>query len=297
MAADDYTINLHKQFNFPLDILRNYIYEHTNIKVCEFKKITNGIECEVYDIGEYMAKIKRKGEVPFDCIKWVTDKCREHDIKVPDIIHCGRISDMVSTFDIIIEEKIQGECITPDLYEEAGAELRKLHNIKVNGFWKMYEMGKFYIDINGNRPDDGNTYNSSLRDILKYFREESIYDSADTDYIEQLLYEYRNLKISPVLCHGDYHPRHILGGEHLNGIIDFGDFQGGSGYIDLVNFQMYSDKKHFDKFLKGYGGMDEKEFILTKVHTIVWEIIESEGKIKKGYEQDILEVILHARLN
>ena len=291
MAADDYTVNLHKQFNFPLDILRDYIYEHTNLKVRDFKKITDGIECEVYDIGQHMAKIRRMGEVPFDCIKWVAEKCKEHGIKVANIVHCGKISDATSVFDIIIEEKIQGECISPGLYEEAGAELRKLHDIKVNGFWKMYEAGKFYIDINGNRADDGNTYDASLCDILKYFREEDIYDFADTDYIERILCEYRNLKISPVLCHGDFHPRHILGGEHINGIIDFGDFQGGSGYIDLVNFQMYSDEKHFDKFLRGYGGMDENEFLLTKVHTILWEIIESEGKIRKAYEQELFDAI------
>ena len=293
MAIDDYTVNLHKQFNFPLDILRNYIYEHTNIKVHDFKKITNGIECEVYDIGRYMAKIRRKGEVPFDCIKWAVDKCKEHDVKVPDIIHCGKISDTVSDFDIIIEEKIQGECITEDLYEEAGAELRKIHNIKVNGYWKMYEAGKFYIDINGNKPanDNYDDYNDSLRNIIKYFRDENIYDSENTDYIEQLLYQPRSIEISPVLCHGDFHPRHILGDRHINGIIDFGDFQGGNSYIDLVNFQMYSDEKHFDKFLKGYGEIDEKIFMREKVHTLLWEIIESEDKRRKGYEQMLLNTI------
>jgi hypothetical protein len=192
-------------------MLREYIYRHANIKVCDFRKITNGIECEVYDIGQHMAKLRRRGEVPFECIKWVADLCKEHDIKVPDIIHCGRISDGVSAFDIIIEEKIQVDPIVPDLYEEAGFVLRKIHNIKVDGFWKMYEVGKFYMDINGNKDDDDDSYNTSLCDVIKYFREENIYDLADINYIERLLYEHRNLKISPVLCHGDYDPRHILG--------------------------------------------------------------------------------------
>ena len=225
MAADDYVLNLHKQFNFPLEILSDYIYKHTNIKIYDFKKIANGIECEVYDIGQYMAKIRRKGEVPFDCIKWAVDKCKEYGIKVPNIIHCAKISDKVSDFDIIIEEKIQGQSITPDLYEEAGIELRKIHNITVNGFWKMYEPGEFYIDINGDKKGGDDGYNASLRDILKYLRDENICDSANINYIEQILYQRGNIKISPVLCHGDYHPGHILGGEHITGIIDFGDFQ------------------------------------------------------------------------
>ena len=300
MSADNYTLNLHKQFNFPLDILRNYIYEYINIKVCGFEKITDGIECEVYSTGKYIIKIRRKGEVPFACIKWAVNKCKEHDIKVPDIIHCGKISDNVSDFDIIIEEKVQGKCISPDLYKEAGTELRKIHDIKVNGFWKMYEVGKFYIDINGNNNyqnnDGDDSYNNSLRDILKYFHDENIYDYGEIKYIELILERCHNHKISsPVLCHGDYHPRHILGGKHINGIIDFGDFQGGSGYIDLVNFQMYSDEQHFDKFLKGYGEIDKKIFMQEKVFTILWEIIESDGKRRTAYEKILFDTIKSER--
>ena len=89
------------------------------------KKITNGIENEVYDIGQHIVKIRRNGDVPFECVKWAVDICKENNIKVPDIIHCGKISDTISVFDIIIEEKIPGKCIPPDLYEEAGAELKK----------------------------------------------------------------------------------------------------------------------------------------------------------------------------
>ena len=292
MAIDDYTLNLHEQFNFPLAILRDYIYQHTNIKVCDFKKITDGIECEVYDIENHIVKIRRNGEVPFNCIKWAVDKCKESNIKVPSISHCGKISDTLSDYDIIIEEKIQGECITPNLYEEAGTELRKIHNIKVNGFWKMYEFGKFYFDINEEiNNDENNEYNTSIRNIIKYFRNENIYISRDIDYIEQLLYQRRNMKASPVLCHRDYHPRHILGKKHINGILDFGDFQGGNGYIDLINFQMYSDEKHFDKFLKGYGKIDDAIFLQEKVHTLLWEIIASENKRRKGYEQILLNTI------
>ena len=299
----DYTVNLHKQFNFPLDILRNYIYERTGIKFRGFKKITDGIECEVYNIGRYIVKIRRKGEVPFDCIKWAVDKCKLHGIKVPDIVYCGRISDTAADFDIIIEETVQGSPAAPELYEQAGAELRKIHNIKVGGFWKMYEPGKFCIDINDGKIDVSDDYNNSLRGVIKYFRDENIYGRAEINYIERLLCEYLNLKISPVLCHGDYHPRHILGGKRLNGIIDWGDFQGGSGYVDLVNFQMYSnsntnsnsDTGHFGRFFKGYGEIDEKEFLLNKVHTILWEIIEngdeSEIKIKKAYERELLNAI------
>ena len=70
MANNDFIINLHKDFNFPLDTLRDYLYENINIVVSDFIKITNGCENEVYDIGQYMVKIRRKGEVPYSCIKW-----------------------------------------------------------------------------------------------------------------------------------------------------------------------------------------------------------------------------------
>jgi len=45
------------------------------------------------------------------------------------------------------------------------------------------------------------------------------------------------------------------------------------------------------KFLKGYGEIDEKEFLLHKVHTLLWVRIESEDEIRKAYEQELLKTI------
>jgi len=54
---------------------------------------------------------------------------------------------------------------------------------------------------------------------------------------------------------------------------------------------MYSDETHFDQFLKGYGKIDAKIFIQEKVHTLLWEIIESEDKRRKAYERILLNTI------
>ena len=55
--------------------------------------------------------------------------------------------------------------------------------------------------------------------------------------------------------------------------------------------KMYSEEGHFGKFLKGYGEIDEKEFLLHKVHTLLWVRIESEDEIRKAYEQELLKTI------
>ncbi|MCL2773711.1 MAG: aminoglycoside phosphotransferase family protein [Oscillospiraceae bacterium] len=260
--------NIQKEYNFPLDMLKDYICENTNIKVAEFKKITNGIDSEIYDIGQYIVKIRRKTPNHFSCVKWAADKCREVGVKVPEIIYCGKISDSDKLLDIMIEEKIQGTPLTPDLYEEAGAELRKIHSIEVNGFWRMHEDGKFDFDINGIRQDG-----------------------------LQFLFENKNDVIPPVLCHGDYRCDHILCGENnINGIIDFGDFNGGSVYYDLAHFYVYSaDKKYFGRFIKGYGEIDEKALIKKAVEFLTWDLEDSKKDGNKNNTK-IIERRLHEML-
>jgi len=189
-------------------------------------------------------------------------------VKVPEIIHCGKILNNDKLLDIMIEEKIQGSPLTPDLYEEAGAELRKIHSIKVNGFWRMHEDGTFDFDING-----------VLQDGSKR------------------LFENKEDVIPPILCHGDYRCDHILcENGHITGIIDFGDFNGGSIYYDLAHFYVYSvDKKYFDRFIKGYGEIDEKALINRAIEFLEWDLSEAkengdEDKTKT-IERKLLEIL------
>jgi len=256
MERDDHILNIHKEYNFPLDILRDYIYENTKITVSHFKKIIDGVDSEIYDIGDYMVKIRRKTPNHFSCVKWAVNKCREQNVKAPEIIHCGKISDSDNNiFDIIIEEKIQGRPLTPDLYEEAGAELRKIHSIKTGGFWRRHEDGTFDFDINGILQDGSGSIFDNNKDMSKI----------------------------PVLCHGDYQPKHILCGEHLNAVIDFGDFCGGDGYYDILDFLRGSDEKYFDKFIKGYGEINNKELMTRIIKTLTNDLTESK---KNGDENE-----------
>ena len=271
MGSNENILDIHREYNFPLDILREYIYENANIAVSDFKKITDGVDnevyeigSEVYDIGRYMVKIRRDGDVPFSCVKWAVEKCREQSVKVPEIIYCGKISDSAQTLDIIIEEKIHGHPLTPDLYREAGAELRKIHSVKVHGYWRMHEDGRFDFDINGVLQDGSGSIFDDNKDMSKI----------------------------PVLCHGDYRPDHILCGEHINGIIDFGEFHGGDGYYDIVDFLRCSDEQYFDRFISGYGEINIKELLQRVVETLTDDTAEAR---KSGDEDEAknLERKLH----
>jgi len=73
MAKTDVITKLHEEYNFPLDILREYIYENMKITVTEFKKITDGIDSEVYDIGQHFVNIRRQTPNHFSCVKWAID--------------------------------------------------------------------------------------------------------------------------------------------------------------------------------------------------------------------------------
>ena len=206
-----------------------------------------------------MVKLHRSGEVPYSCIKWAVDRCREQNVKVPEIIHYGKISD----FEILIEEKIKGNPLTSAMYEEAGAELKKIHSIKVSGFWRRNEDGTF----------DFNSYDEIpfTRDRLAeipLIRAGNVFDSEDIEYMKEILYQAEKFVVNPVLCHGDYCPRHIICENNISGIVDFGDFNGGSIYSDIAYFSLNSDEGHFDKFIKGYGEINEKELTANKNNQI-----------------------------
>ena len=286
----NFVLNLHNGYSFPLDMLRNYIHKNTNIIITDFKKITDGYDNEVYDTGLYMVKIRRGGEVPYSCIKWAVERCREQNVKVPEIIHCGKISGL----DILIEEKIKGNPLKPAMYEEAGAELKKIHSIKVSGFWRRHKDGTF----------DFNSYDeiSFPRDRLAeipLIRAGNIFDSEDIDYMKEMLYQAEKFIVNPVLCHGDYCPRHIICENNINGIIDFGDFSGGSIYSDIAYFSLNSDESYFDKFIKGYGKINEKELTANKVIQLMGYLAHSrkigDEEDAKLLEQKLLRIIKSSR--
>jgi hypothetical protein len=282
MANKNFIEKLHDGFNFPIDVLREYIEENTGIKFAGFTKITEGYSNEVYDIGEFMVKVRRESEVPFSCIKWAVDECKRENIKTINIVHCGKISGL----DVMIEEKIHGKPLTPNLYEEAGAELKKFHRIGVEGFWRRRENGKFdfanYKDL-----AESNT-RGRLEDLPLIC---STFGAEDIENIKTILRQYEKLNSVPVLCHGDYAPKHILCGETINGIIDMGDFQGGSGYCDLAYFSFNTDEKHFHKFLAGYGKIDERELFINKVIQLIGHAAHSR-RIEDEPEAEKLEMKL-----
>jgi hypothetical protein len=288
VANNDFILNLHKNFNFPLDILKNYIEQNTNINVSDFVKVTEGYDNEVYDIGMHMVKIRRESEVPFTCIEWAVDKCKAQGIKTINIVHCGKILDT----DIMIEEKIHGKTLTPDLYHEAGAELRKIHNIRVEGFWRRRENGKFDF------ADYKELAQSNTRDRLKEMPlicAGNIFSSEHIECMKKTLLQYELLDSTPVLCHGDYAPKHILCEENINGIIDFGNFQGGSGYVDIAYFSLNTDEKYFHKFIEGYGKINEHELLINIVILLMGYIAHSrkigDEQDAKKLEMDLLHVL------
>ncbi|MCL2285081.1 MAG: aminoglycoside phosphotransferase family protein, partial [Firmicutes bacterium] len=238
MANEEFIQKLHKGFNFPLDTLRDYIKANTGLDVSGFTKITKGYDSEVYDIGRHMVKIRREGEVAYCCIEWAVEKCKEQNVKVPNIIHRGKIAEGDTLLDILIEEKIPGYPLTPNLYKEAGAQLKKIHSIKVDGFWRRRENGKFdfatYKDI-------ALSATCNRLSEMPLIRAGNVFDDRHVECMKNALYQAEKLNVTPVLCHGDYAPKHILCETSINGIIDFGEFSGGSGYVDLAYFSLNSD--------------------------------------------------------
>jgi hypothetical protein len=64
---------------------------------------------------------------------------------------------------------------------------------------------------------------------------------SDQDVDLMLSIQKQELPVrQPVLCHGDFLPGHLFFDDqlHLTGVIDFGEFQGGTPLVDFANLSM-----------------------------------------------------------
>jgi len=126
----------------------------------------------------------------------------------------------------------------------------------VGGYWRRHADGGFDFD------DYKSVAASNTRDRLSELPlicANGAFSPGDVACMERTLRRAEAFDAPAVLCHGDYAPRHIICGEHINGIIDFGNFFGGSPYADLAYFSLNSDENCFNEFLNGYGAIDTDE--------------------------------------
>ncbi|GAA1566026.1 phosphotransferase [Kribbella hippodromi] len=87
--------------------------------------------------------------------------------------------------------------------------------------------------------------------------------------------------VTPVLLHGDLHPRHLYATDgHLTGILDWGDTTYGDPLFDLARFSMAGPRATAD-FLAGYGPTDVPPHTLS-CYRMLWSLMALQAEHAAG---------------
>lgn len=87
--------------------------------------------------------------------------------------------------------------------------------------------------------------------------------------------------VTPVLLHGDLHPRHLYAVDgRLAGILDWGDAMYGDPLFDLARFSM-AGPAATSAFLAGYGAADVPERTLS-FYRVLWSLMALQAEHRAG---------------
>ncbi|CAF1054980.1 unnamed protein product [Rotaria sordida] len=273
---NDFMIQRQLQF-IPVcdETISRMILKATGQHIKEKQRIIEGNDSEVYDIKlnndeHIILKVHRFGDVSYDQEAWAINECRKHGVPVPQVLLVGKELINNEMRDIMILEKVKGRSFrkvidgeniskndVAQVLEQAGTILKRIHSVKVNGYWRLNHDNQWDFD------SWTDYMKSTIRDRIE--DKQCLFDvglnEGDFNFIMKchVLYMNNYECHQPVLCHGDYTHEHWFVDESLNitGIIDFGDMQGGPVTTDFAIFQMNESKSDVNSLIRGYNGIND----------------------------------------
>ncbi len=265
----------HASYATPSAIVSDIVREATGQEGVNVVKIAQGYGNEVYratldlpSSESVFVRIRRYGDTPFSQEVWAIAQARTTGVPVTDVLLLTtRVLDNAPR-EVMVQRALAGrpaDVLWPSLSPsdrthicaQAGAALRRLHSIKVGGFYRRHD------DETWDFPDWDAIAASARRD--RAAEAPALHRAGfDDGEISRLLAildaSLAELSaVPPVLCHGDFKPAHWFFDDALllTGIIDFGDFQGGSALLDFARLSLYAPDVNLTDVLAGYGEPDE----------------------------------------
>ena len=258
----------HKKFQTPEKIIFDLVKKATGLTPTEKKKFVRGYANECYEVKtkgkkEFIVRINQFGGAEFEQEAWVIKQCKSKDVPVADVLLLDKIKLNDKTFGAMVQTKINGEPlekIKQKLTQEelgkilfqAGEILSKIHKIKVNGFYRRHKGDKWDF------PTWKRIMDSAIKDRSsekKYLLKEGFSKREFNFMVEMLKRLKKDFPCNqPVLCHGDYLPRHIFvdKSHKVVGIIDFGTYRGDAPIHDFAMFSLEEPKIDLNYLKDGY---------------------------------------------
>lgn len=164
---------------------------------------------------------------------WACERARQTGVLAPEVVESGP--------GYLIERALAGAVASStEVFEQAGAQLRLLHEVPGDGYGFLHEgLTGSWLEVL-QRPLDE-------LEVLA-----GIVDDDLVRRLRGLRFADRLVPVAPRLLHGDLHPRHIYAeGNQLTGFIDWGDVAFGDPLFDLGRFSR-AGAEPMDALLRGY---------------------------------------------
>ncbi|MCX6378270.1 MAG: aminoglycoside phosphotransferase family protein [Armatimonadetes bacterium] len=276
--SQSYAEQIHSRFKIEESALEEVVYRATNEAISACERWVRGYMNEVYSVvteggTEVVVRIRRGGDVGFLEEAWAIQQAGLVGVPVAEVLLVDTFNEVDTPVEVMVQRKVDGtplpqalEALTDRqisvLEAEIGLVIGQLHSIKVGGYYHLNPGGVW----------DFATWDEIASSIRKDRTAEIPYilECGFTQqegrtllgFVHKLVDEFPCRQ--PVLCHGDLARDHILvadDGNTIAGLIDFGDFQGGSPMVDMADLlksyprlriqgvaQGYPDKSLFERF-------------------------------------------------
>ncbi len=252
-----------------------------DLEVTDLEKVTSGWANQVYKAslnGETIfIRMNKKTEVfPVEILGY--ELFEQQNIPVPEVIayqehpqSIGYPTMILSAAEGIdlVKAKISPEQ-EEKIYEQVGEILRKINEIKLDGYGALeVKDGK----LKGKFDNWKDSWMSSEEHFYKdaeILNGSSLITPEEFQKLEEVYREIGSLDFGQAsLLHRDVHSTHIfIKGDKVTGIIDLGRLEAGDPRYDIAMSLLYQNNKRKEAFKKGYGDLADDPMVTKYILSI-----------------------------
>jgi aminoglycoside phosphotransferase (APT) family kinase protein len=272
-ATNDFIQARHAHFALAESSIDQLVRQATGQEPVRRARIVRGRNNEVHVVAtdqqeQFVVRILRHSEVSLQQEAWAIEQCRAQGVPVPEVLWVGSVVEGSRSVETMVQRRAAGQALSvlqPDLdrqqlesaYAQAGEALSRIHAVSAGGFYRLRANGCWDF------PNWEQLMTSHLSNRTAEapewtrcgFTPQEI--QVVIESIERYAAEFRC--DDPVLCHGDFHPEHLIFTDdlQLSAVIDFGDFLGGPPVHDFAVMKMVAPEADPRWLLAGYGDAGE----------------------------------------
>jgi aminoglycoside phosphotransferase (APT) family kinase protein len=267
--SGDFRQRLHAGYNTPEHVVFELAERASGQAPTARQKIVRGYDSEVYRIttrggADFVVRIHHRGGADFANEAWAIEQCRRAGVPAPEVLLVEHLLVDGQPREVMVQRAVPGRPLCEihaalsrdqlaEIWRQIGAALGAIHSVRAGGFYKRHPDGSWDF------PDWASIMRSAIHDRTaeKPLLLAAGLAESEVDRMLALLEYQRDHSAGepPVLCHGDLAPEHLFVGGDLNlsGVIDFGEFQGGSPLVDFANLSMNCPDLDLAWLRRGYA--------------------------------------------